>query len=536
MPNTVKPSRITESRGRRLRLLIVAGAFVVFGFLMTYLLGERECGLDERISAGHVETLLSIRDVFHPPGYYWLLFQWKQVFGGSDLSLRAFSVPWALLALALVWLLARALLRPPHDTLALWLFTLSPFALLYLRMARYFALTMAVALLVAYFALLVRRYGKPHHYLGLAATVVALLWVEYVPCLLVPLVYLWILPSAWRRGGQRYWWLVSALLPLLAMGLRINALLTSYARVSGMEASHLQVSLHGLLLKLSFPFYAALVGETTDFWRLYVVMPVAVTGMILLMVGLVTAWHKREPARWLKLLPWPVTVVLVTILLSTAAASEPWPRVSSLSLFAFPFFLIGLAQGAGALRRSWAVVLVSLFLLGQVYGLTNYLARRQFLNPGYNVPWREVNDLIQAQANPGDVAVTFFDSTLQRYWQGPVKFVDYSWHVYPPVIPEIEEFPHSGGGVWVISRDRGSDYARKLARELLAELTREVGEPQVYRLQPLGPREQHWRSLLLGRPAEEAYLKIYRFSPLLSEPSSIQRPAPVPGSGNRLQP
>lgn len=512
MSNTVKPSGTTEPRRRRLRGLLVVGAFVAFGFLLTYRLGEREFGLDERITAGHVHTLLGIRDVFHPPGYYWLLFQWKQAFGGGDLSLRAFSVPWALLSLVLVWLLARALLRPPGDTLALWLFALSPFALLYLRMARYFALTMAVVLLVAYFALLVRRYGKPHHYLGLAAGAGALFWVDYVPCLLVPLAYLWILPTAWRRRNQRCWWLLSALLPLFVAGLRINSLLTSYARVSSMEASHLQVSLHGILLKLVFPFYSALVGETTDFWRLYVVLPVAFAGLILWLVGVVAAGRKRESTRWLEVLPWPVTVVLVTILLSTAAASEPWPRVSSLSLFALPFFLISLARGAGAVRRFWAVALVGIFLLGQVYGLSNYLARRQFLNSGYNVPWRQVNQLVQSRANPDDVAVTFFDSTLERYWRGPAKFVDYSWHVYPPVIPELKGLPRPGADVWVIARDRGSDLSRKLTRELLDQLTSQVGEPQVYRRQPLTRAEQYWRSLLLGRSVQEAYLKIYRFS------------------------
>ena len=289
--------------------------------------------------------------------------------------------------------------------------------------------------------------------------------------------------------------------------------------------------MHLIALKLLLPFYSALVGETTDFWRFYLTIPVALAGALLWMRGMGVL--RRRGDGWL-LLPWPLTVVAVTALLSTAGAAEPWPRVSSLCLFALPFFLMTVAAGAsgwGGLSsppsgevgaragkpapRAVALALLALLLAGQVYGAYNYQARRQFLNPGYNVPWRHVNAVIQARGRTGEVAVAWWNRSPERYWTGPVRFVDLvdeslTWQKLPP---EVESFPESGVAVWVIERDRGADLARRHTADLIARLSQKAARREVLGLMPLSPEEKHWRDRLGGRPVAENYLTLYRFLP-----------------------
>ena len=524
------------------RLLAVLAAFLVFGLLLTFRLGAREMALDEAISVGHADPAELHYDAFHPPGYYWLLHRWDAVVGESDGAVRAFSVLGAVGAAGLVWLLARALLEPGEDVLALWLFVLSPFGLLYLRMGRYFALTLVVALAVAYLALLARRQGKVGHYLGLGLAAAALVRVDYIPSLFLPLIYLWLLAEALRRGRFLHWALAAAL-PVAALAYGLSGAVFGAHSIAGTPAGHAAGGATAVALKLLLPFYAALVGETTDFWRFYLTLPVLAAGAVLWGAGLAALARRRETERGWLLLPWPLAVVAVTAVLSTAAAAEPWPRVSSLCLFALPFFLMTVAAGVSAwggrrIEDSLAArprgpeagpagwkpaprgavlgpVLFAVLLAGQIYGVYNYEARREFLNPGYNVPWRQVVGLIQTQGQAGDVAVAWWDGEVQRYWRGPVRFTDLvdptlTWR---PLPQEVAAFPRGGATVWVIDRDRGSDQARALTDKLLQRLRAAGGVETPYRLLAYAPAERYWRRRLGGGPGAEAYLTLHRFTP-----------------------
>lgn len=495
-----------ETARKRVRAVWVALALVGYAGLLSYRLGEREFWLDEQITVGHLGDGQVRFDAFHPPGYYWLLAGWRDAFGDSEGALRAFSVVWALVAAVLVWLLGRELLPPPQQVLGLWLFVLSPFALLYFRMARYFSLTAAVALAAAYLAVRAKREGG-WWYAGLGTAAVALLWVDYLPLVLLVGVYLWLLPTAWRRGGDRYWWLGAAAVPLLVAVAQLPTLVDNAGMISRMVAE--APDLGRVARRLALPFWAALIGETTDPWRFWLTVPVGIAGITLAAAGLGAMLRARDSFRGLQLWAWPAAVLLATAVLSTVAVAEPWTRVSSLSLFALPFFLFWIAAGAGKLRKvGWA--LLAVFLAGQVYGVGNYLARRQFLNPGYNVPWREVNALVQGEARgQRGLAVAYFDATPGRYWDGPVPFVEVTEPEVPPEVPEIRSFP-AGGEVWVIDRERGSGLARSQTAALVKWLQARGARLRVYQVMPYTPEERYWRERLGGETVGEAYLRVWR--------------------------
>ncbi len=499
------------------RTLAVAAGFITFAALMWANLDHPDFWLDESITAGHIAKPEYIHwDAFHPPGYYWLLMHWRDIFGPGDVVLRSFSVLWALLAVVLVWLLASRLLRPPSDLLALWLFVLSPLGLLYLRTARYFAMTTALFLLVAYLLLLAATEGRWRHYILLGLSAAALLWANYIAALLLLPGYLLLFDVARRdQPGYLPRWLVSAALPVVALCPLAVRLLHSLSAVSGIpQTAHLQGTLYGLGIKLGLPVYAAIIGENTEPWRFYVTVPVFLAGAILLIAGFTGARADRRPGRWLKLWTWPAAILAVALVFSTAARSEPIVRVTSVALFALPFAYILIARGAQALRVPLlAGVLVALVFVGDLYGIHNYFSGQQFLNPAYNVPWRSVVTTIRTHWQPDDLVIECYDASFRRYWADDTTMIEYRLPVALTDMKPVQQFPKSGRRIWLVARDRGAQLPRQMTIQIRDELAQKASEVQVFDFKPLSPTVRRWRSRLLRQPVWDAYVKLHLFIP-----------------------
>jgi hypothetical protein len=64
-------------------------------------------------------------------------------------------------------------------------------------------------------------------------------------------------------------------------------------------------------------------------------------------------------------------------------------------------------------------------LAGHVYGLSNYYTGRQFLNPKYLAPWRQVQADIQKAATEKDLILTDEEAFLHNLHTSDVKVEDY---------------------------------------------------------------------------------------------------------------
>ncbi len=500
----------------RFRAAGVALGFVAFALLICLRPDFPSFWLDESITAGHISAPQYVHyDAFHPPGYYWLLLHWSYLFGAGDIALRAFSVPWALLAVVLVWLLARRLLDPPADLLALWLFALSPLGLLYLRTARYFAMTLAVFLLVAYLMLLATSQGRWRHYILLGLAAAGLLWINYVAAILLLPGYLLLYSARRSQPAYQLRWAVAVVLPLAAfypLAIKIIHSITALSAIP--EAAHLQGTVYGFVIKLGLPVYAAIVGETTAPWHFYITVPVFVAGAILMLAGFTGALGERRATSWLKTWTWPAALVAVALVFSTVARSEPIVRVTSVALFALPFAYILIAKGAYVIRSpALAVVLVGLIFMGDVYGIHNYFTGRQFLNPGYNVPWQQVIGTIRSQWQPGDRVIECYEASFRRYWNDDTTMHEYCVPVPLARMEAVQEFPDSGQRIWLVARDRGAELPRRMTRQIRDELSAKARQVQVFDFAKLSPTEQRWRSRLLRRPVWAAYVQVYLFVP-----------------------
>ncbi len=173
-----------------------------------------------------------------------------------------------------------------------------------------------------------------------------------------------------------------------------------------------------------------------------------------------------------------------------------------------------IAVGLTLLPGRWKLTLGGLFILAQVYGVTNYLAGRQFLNPNYCVQWKQVAAQIQRYYQPHDYIIAYYEASFFRYWRGPQqKAINVNEITTAAQMEPVERFAEHGNRVWLVTRDRGGEYARRLAEQLRRRLARQAAAVKVFSFMPLTRTEQYYRSLLLRRRVWDAYIKVYLFIP-----------------------
>lgn len=487
--------------------ILLALAFGVLAMLLGLNLGGRALWTDEVFSlqAGLQPLNVSLADASHPPAYYFLLHYWLR-WGNSDAWLRMFSLPWALLAWVLTWLIAGELNLRREGVVAAWLMALSPLVLLYFRLGRYYSLAAAVTLLAIYALIrLLRRPPSLGNALLLAAAVAAVACTDYVSLAMTLLAALLYGAASWRQAEPPVRRLLagSVLLGLVAAGPVLLRLLHDTGAVAAITPDPLARSLWGALVKLGFPLYSLATGECIDPWRWWVTLPAVALTLALLVVGFVSLWRHGPLSRVTAVLC-PLNVLVAVASLSTVAANVPPNRVTSLAMGTVPLAFLTLARATLRLGSTARTVTV-LALLGCLYGygLSNYLTGEQLLNPGYAPPWREVASIIEARERKGD-QLLLQDDSLVRYYHGRATVAQ----------PEVLEWIRLGkvlpqGRVWLIARDRGSATLLDEMEQTRRQLLRHGFSEQVFRIMPRTPWEQRMRTLVLRRPAWEAYVKVY---------------------------
>lgn len=502
---------------RAVRISLLA-AGLLLACLLVYDLGGRELWTDEEFSlAAGGENLhhAMFGDASHPPGYPLLLHFWLRAGtapGGhvSDGWLRAFSIPWALLTWALGWLIAFRLGLRREGLLAAWLMAFSPLVMMYFRLGRYYSMTAALTMLAVYLALLVLSRPVWWRALLLALSVAALGYTDFlglqVALTALALYGLMLLVRRDYRtlgyfAGSAAFALIS-LIPLIIM-VRARA-----AAVAQIQPDPLAGSLWGALVKLALPVFSLATGECIDPWRLGLVFPAVLVTIILLLAGLWSA-HRRGAETAVNLWLWPVTILIATVVMSTVAANVPPNRITSFAMFTIPLAYLLLACGLTSLRRPPQMAVVFLLVLVVVWGyaLTNYYQREQLLNPAFAPPWRQVGRIIADNDRPGDLIVSC-ENAFVRYYQGDAE------------VGRDPEFYGLAEGkvmfnrrIWLITRDRGSQEMITLSMSLRDRLLKRGFTEQVFPIKPRTPREQQMLTKILRRPAWDAYVKLYLFTP-----------------------
>ena len=212
------------------RVALLAVVLLAFG-LRTYCLDFQSLWSDEGISLQRAQMalpeMLDAMPVEHMPGYFALLIGWVRLAGASDFALRFLSLWASVLAVALIYRLARTFgtdkacgaPTAPSGTVAALLLATNAFQLWYAQEARMYSWLLATALVsaLALWQLVVRR-GSSWLWGGLYA--VATAWCIYLHLYgaLVPLaqaifVVGWSIATGDGRGFAR--WTAASLAALL---------------------------------------------------------------------------------------------------------------------------------------------------------------------------------------------------------------------------------------------------------------------------------------------------------------------------------
>ncbi|MEN6644319.1 MAG: glycosyltransferase family 39 protein [Armatimonadia bacterium] len=496
--------------------LLAAG--LLLACLLVCDLGGRELWTDEEFSlAAGGDNLhhAMFGDASHPPGYPLLLHFWLRAGTApdghvSDGWLRAFSIPWALLTWALGWLIAFRLGLRREGLLAAWLMAFSPLVVMYFRLGRYYSMTAALTMLAVYLALLVLSRPVWWRALLLALAIAALGYTDFLGLqIALAALALYGLMLLVRRDYRTLGYVAGsaafALIPLIPLIIMVRA---KAAVVAQIQSDPLAGSLWGTLVKLALPVFSLATGEAIDPWRFGLTIPAVLITTVLLVAGLIYT-HRRNAETALTLWLWPITIVLATLTMSTIGANVPPNRVTSFAMFTIPLAYLLLACGLTALCRPPRVAVVFLLVLVLVwgYGLSNYYQREQLLNPAFAPPWRQVGRIIAENDRPGDLIVSA-ENAFVRYYHGRAE-VGHDPEFYGLAEGKVM----FNRRIWLITRDRGSQEMITLSMSLRDRLLKHGFTEQIFPIRPRTPREQAMLTKILRRPAWDAYIKLYLFTP-----------------------
>ena len=151
-----------------------------------------------QLSRTYAEILRAAALDTHPPGYYWTLKAWGDLFGGSELALRSLSAAWGVIAVVLTFLIGRSLFGTVAGVVAAILLSVAPLAVYYAQEVRMYAQVTALALLAVY------AYTRRNYWLYAIAGL-ATLYSQYLG--VAVLLALNIHALTWFRQQKRREWL-----------------------------------------------------------------------------------------------------------------------------------------------------------------------------------------------------------------------------------------------------------------------------------------------------------------------------------------
>ncbi len=360
------------------------------------------------------------RDI-HPPLYYFQLHLVAQAAGGASLALfRGVSAFWALVLTALMDTLWLRRWKPSHRLMALSLIALSPAMLLYGRMARSYSMQAALAFLAVW---ALRRWLKePNEIWRRAVPAVlataALLYTHYVPGLAVLCGFA--LVSLRRVGWRQAVLLTGVVLLLYAPWLWVLAYALSRWRAAPDFSSGYLLTgswIAEQFLKVGFGWTSLSIGES------FPVISLALSAFLLLLLALaVRQMGILHSAAGL--------AVSIAAVLGYVAVSRwvSYPFTPARLLWLLPFLVIAWTAGFDALRPAKARwMLFSVVLLSHAISISYYFQKRDFLNPGYSAPLREIAARINAESAQADLVL--FDAyntdgmALARYLKPGVSWM-----------------------------------------------------------------------------------------------------------------
>jgi len=478
-------------------------------FLLNYRLSAKSLWVDELFTA-HLISLplsqvsLAVAADLHPPLYFLMVNLWARITGTTEFALRWPSVFAAMVGLCLVYRLGRYVVGHQVAFLSLLALALSPFFVEFSRMARYYSWSLVWGALATLFLLSAWRSDKAILWVGYGFAAALLLYTFYLGVLLLLAHGLALMLDTDSRCRRR-WVMVMALVALSFLPWA-TVTIAQIARSREMGPADFAGRFSGLLLASVYPFYAFSVGETLFPW-FPTAVPAALAWLGLAAYG---GLSLRRPWRGLLIALVLIPVLLTAIVVTYISTGTPFLNAPVRAFFVLPYLTLLGSTGWSALRsRFWRAGLGVLVSATWIVSLVNGYTGRQYLNPNYIIPAREVAKEIAAEAGPGDVVIGEWDSGFSYYFQREKSRATY---LEAAQTAEVLRFlaEHKPNRVWLVTigRDRTREATPVEVLEWLSVNYRLVEERGYAEQDPL----YRWvKEMLLRRPAYPYKLMVRQF-------------------------
>ena len=377
------------------KLPVLLGLILLLGAgLRVYRVGSEGIWLDEGVSLSRAASspaeIVSGRDPDpSPPLYYLLLHFWIRGFGDSELSIRIPSVIFGTVSIFLLYLVGREFFdRRTGLTAALFL-ALAAFPVYFSREARMYSLLLTLSLASFYcLGRLIRKGSKTAGIWYLLATAGVLYTHNLgISTILAQNIFLLIVFQQSGRAEKLpagCWYSLQGMLLILYLpGLSVVLRQMSFVRGG----------------------YWSPPPAAVDLWRTARLYAGSSAGAAILIAGAAVALlpgdNRREPGdgrlfphRRTFLASWLLTPILFPFLLSLVSTPI---YIARITIAAAPALYLLAARGLERIpgRGKQAA-------LAGLTGVILFLPVRDFYRPPRNEPWREVVQLVEEEAGPGD--------------------------------------------------------------------------------------------------------------------------------------
>jgi uncharacterized membrane protein len=337
----------------------------------------------------------------------------------------------ALLSVVVILKLGTQLGNQRIGLISALLVALSPFLILFSRMARYYALSTLLAMLSLFLFFRILRRNDQRAWLGYVIVTILLLYTNYVAVSIIICQNLVLLLQARRYRSRLKRWSLSQLAILVAyvpwLTVALHQILFLHQDRSSPE---LMDMVKRMMLGASYLYYSFSIGETITPWRFFIVLPLLGMFSLVLFIGLRTLL-KADRAKALTV----TSVLVLPVMVLMAVWSTLYPALSFVHfaarlMFIAPVFYIVLAIGvhrlvmegpdrAGRRQKVWPRWLViGGLLLGWGIGLRNYYAQVDFINANYIIPWRQIIADLQDVVDEGELVVVVDEPSFRYYQAG----------------------------------------------------------------------------------------------------------------------
>lgn len=354
-----------------------------------------------------VHTIQTVAHDVHPPLYFVTAHVFAHLFPPE--WLRALSALYAFLAFLVLRRLAPMLL--PHRSTHfpyLLLFASSPFIIFVSQMARYYSMTLLLAVAATYCLLAYVRYQKRKWCIWYFLALLALIYTSYltVVMILAHIVYIFFIEANLSKSAKR----------VLAIGFLVAGvcyipwliiLVQQYQAVIASESyqfSFVQGIRKGVLNSI-YVLYCFALGDSIAPWNVLRALLFLLPWIAACSLGVkgYKRWRHLSsfPGLLFFVLPLGAAILLLFIALQQINLIYVPMRIAFLS----PFFLLLAAEGFSHASKTQRTALLAALLLVNGFSLFNYYTNRETTNWTYNTPVHDILEMLDRLHTPGTLTI-----------------------------------------------------------------------------------------------------------------------------------